>query len=133
MKNKINLKKQGFYKEMTYGSDNDSSIKDVMNIENDLILIEKICQYLNNGVVIVECCGTTIDAINSDNGVAGVPSLLTDGVWVWPGDLSYYVKQYNIKLTDDFVAMIKENNFNITIKKEDLFKNSIYIDGIKLL
>lgn len=133
MKNKLNLLKLGFYREMTYGSDNDVSIKDVLNTETNLELLNKVCQYLNSGAVIVECCGTTIDVINSDNGVAGVPSLLTDGVWVWPGDLSYYVKKYNIKLSDDFISTLKQNNFNINVKSEEILAKGIYVDGVKLL
>lgn len=133
MKNKLNLIKQGFYKEMTYGSDNDSSIKPLINTEIDKELIDKVCRYLDSGIVIMECCGTTTDALNQDNGIAGVPSLLTDGVWVWPGDLSYYVKKYNIKLNNDFLATIMKNNFCITVDSEELLKNSIYIDDIKLL
>jgi len=133
MKNKLYLTKQGFYKEMAYGSDNDSSIKPFIDTETDKGLIDKVCKYLDSGIVIMECCGTTLDALNQDNGIAGVPSLLTDGVWVWPGDLSYYVKKYKIKLDDSFISTMKQNDFKIKIKQEAVVESSVFVDGIKLL
>jgi hypothetical protein len=133
MKDKLYLVKQGFFKEMSYSEETDNSIKPFINTETDKVLIDKVCKYLDSGVVIMECCGTTIDALNESNGIAGVPSLLTDGVWVWPGDLSYYVKKYKIKLTDDFMSTLKQNNFNVNVNSEEILAKSIYVDGVKLL
>ena len=133
MKDKLYLVKQGFFKEMSYSEETDVSIKPFINTETDKVLIDKVCNYLDCGVVIMECCGTTIDALNESNGIAGVPSLLTDGVWVWPGDLSYYVRKYKIKLSDEFMLTLKQNNFNVNVNSEEILAKSIYVDGVKLL
>ena len=38
---------------------------------------------------------------------------LTDGVWIWPWELFYYVENFNISLPDDFISHAKRNNWII--------------------
>ena len=39
--------------------------------------------------------------------------VLTDGVWLWPAVLSYYVARYHVKLDPEFVAHASANNWII--------------------
>lgn len=34
------------------------------------------------------------------------PSAITDGIWVWPDGLVYYVKHYHSKLNSEFVSHV---------------------------
>ena len=50
---------------------------------------------------------TSKDIVDSNNGIAGCPDMLTDGIWLWPGDLAYYVKRYHLKLDEDFLQSMR--------------------------
>ena len=38
---------------------------------------------------------------------------LTDGIWMWPEGLHVYVDRYSVRLPDEFVAHMKQNDFEI--------------------
>lgn len=105
------LIRQGFYCEMPHAESTDPSIKDYIGKAQYGEDKTKILQYLQSGSIIVYCCGTCDDVINPENGIAGVPSFFTDGKWVWPGDLIYYVDRYNLLLPSEFVEDMKNNNW----------------------
>ena len=44
------------------------------------------------------------DVIDSSKGTAGTPTVYTDGKWIWPGDLAYYVKNYHLELPQEFLS-----------------------------
>ena len=112
----MNLIRQGYYREMPFGEDTDPSILDYINKANPEE-IDNICKYLKSGVVLITCCGTSTDAINPEKGIAGSPSVMTDGTWVWPGDLSYYVKNYRLELEPEFVFTMKSKNWKIELEE----------------
>ena len=105
------LIRKGFYKEMQLGEDSNPSMKEYINqkIENK----ELICQYLKNGYVMAACSDLVTDVIFPENGVIGSPDELTDGYWLWPGDLVYYVEKYNLKLDDDFIDYMRAHSWRI--------------------
>lgn len=106
------FRRQGFYKEMPHGEESDPSILDYVE-KMDRNDIEKIYKYLNEGKVLVACGGIMTDIINPSNGFAGCPELKTDGIWVWSGDLAYYVKHYHLGLEEKFIETMKNNNWHI--------------------
>ena len=77
----MNLIRQGYYREMPYAEDTDPSILDSIGKANPEE-IDSICTYLNAGIVLITCCGTSTDIIKPENGIAGTPSVMTDGTWV---------------------------------------------------
>lgn len=47
----------------------------------------------------------------------------TDGEWMWPRDLAYYVERYHVELPEDFVNFMRENDWRAPeLSKEDLAK-----------
>lgn len=108
----MKLKRQGFYKEMPHGNKNDLSILQFIREEGE-VEEDKIYQYLKEGIVLVSCGGIVKDVINSDKGIAGCPDILTDGYWLWPGDLAYYVKEYHLQLEKKFIKTMRDNNWHI--------------------
>lgn len=46
--------------------------------------------------------------------------LLTDGVWVWPGALIYYVREYHVILDPDFLQHAEAKNWNINPAEIDI-------------
>lgn len=104
-------RRQGFYREMPHGNEDDPSI--LLYIRDKSDKEERIYQYLNEGIVLVSCGGIVKDVVNPDNGIAGCPDILTDGVWMWPGDLAYYVKKYHLELGKEFVQGMEDSGWHI--------------------
>lgn len=125
----MNLLRVGFYKEMPHGMAGDPSIFENINVKQSKSELEKISSYLYEGVPLIICTGLVEDVINPEKGSAGVPSFLTDGVWVWPGDLAYYVKQYMLKLPESFLSHIKDNNYKVPIVEDELELDNVKIEG----
>ena len=74
----------------------------------------------------------TQDIITPEKGTSGVASDYTDCIWLWPGDLAYYVKNYNLKLPDEFISTMEQNNWQISKTIDDMDYSEIVIDGMKM-
>ena len=127
----MNLTSVGYFKEMLDGSPNNPSIKDYVN-KGTHSLIDKICAYLDNGIPLIVSPGTALDIIDESKGIAGSPSVLTDGKWAWSGVLSYYVKNYNLQLDDEFIETMAENGWVIPISEKEFDYSNILLDGMLL-
>lgn len=127
----MNLKSVGYFREMPDANPNDPSIKDFIN-RNTTYPVEKICNYLDRGIPIIVTPGTVMDVIDENKGIAGSPSVLTDGKWAWSGVLSYYVKNYRLLLNIEFINSMCENQWKIPIREDDLDYSDITIDDKQL-
>ena len=125
------VKTVGFYKEMPHGGKSTDSILDNIYKENSS-MVDSICCYLEKGIEFIVSPGIVNDVINPERGTAGDTSIYTDGKWIWPGDLSYYVRNYKLKLPDAFIDTMKSNNWKIPIKISNLDFNEIVVDGTKM-
>ncbi len=121
----MNLISVGFYKEMPHNGGTQISIKDY--IGKQVEYIDEICNYLSMNEAFIVSPGVVQDVINPEKGNSGTPSLYTDGKWVWSGDLAYYVKNYKLKLLDEFIDTMKGNSW---INDFDI--SSIDFDTLKL-
>lgn len=70
---------------------------------------ETILTYLKNGVPIAVTMQVVHSLIKNDNTIIGSVSYLTDGYWIWPSYLHFYVEKLSIELPQDFVSFIYEN------------------------
>lgn len=127
----MKVKTVGYYKEMPYGKNSAYSIRDFIN-KGDKHLVSSICRYLDSGIPFVVSPGCVYDIIHPEKGISGSGSTYTDGSWFWPDDLSYYVKNYNLKLPDEFIETMRNNNWEVKLSLEDLDYDEIEVDGIKL-
>ena len=127
----MKLKTVGFYKEMSQGRETDPSIFDSIHKENACI-IEKICKYLNQGVAFIISPGSLQDVIQPEKGISGVATSYTDGEWLWPGDLSYYVRQYALKLPEKFVESMLKNGWKVSFELNEKDCGTVEIDGVNI-
>lgn len=128
----MKLIRTGYFREMPHGEENDPSIKEAMNglkLDQDT---ERIIDYLDAGKTLVVCCGSSIDVVDPEKGISGTPSMLTDGVWVWPGDLSYYVRNYHVAIDAAFVEHMRSNNWAIDSIPINVNQEEIEFVGTKL-
>ena len=127
----IDLKPVGIFKEMSYGNESDPSIKEYIgsgNEENSL----RICGYLNSGVAVIVSPEVLYDVLSPSKVIAGTATAFTDGEWIWSGDLSYYVKNYNLQLPEEFLATMVRNELTVPVNVSDIDLSSISINGISL-
>ena len=125
----MNVNSVGYYKEMPHATKATESIYDHINKEKQEN-VDNICRYLESGVEFIVSPGKVEDVIKPENGTAGSPSTFTDGIWCWPGDLSYYVRKYRLKLPDEFISTMQSRDWKCNLKFEDLDYDEIIIDGV---
>lgn len=116
----MKLIRTGFFREMPHGETSDPLLKQSINTKYGDVEKQKICDYLKAGIVIVACGGTTLDVISEKGELAGCPEILTDGVWIWPGDLVYYVQKYDAKLDSKFITHMIEHGYRNTCTMKDI-------------
>ena len=94
----------GFFSEFNLSMADNGSIKDFIidRVDYDKY---RIIRYLKNGREEAVCPKVVYDLINNTI-ISTSFSVLSDGEYVWRHDLEYYVKNYNIKLPDDFIRKI---------------------------
>jgi hypothetical protein len=59
-----------------------------------------------------------LDADEPDAGPApptavGVSGVFTDGVWLWPGVLAYYVAKYHVRVDPEFIDHARARNWTV--------------------
>lgn len=118
----MKLKRVGFFKELRHGDPFGMSIKESIrsnSIENE----DKIIAYLDRGITFCVTPGLVSDVLDETRGIIRNLEILTDGIWVWPSDLSYYVKFYHVILDVEFIDHMKNNMWVMPTKEEvDLLK-----------
>ena len=114
------------FKELSYGDENADSIKKYIS-NNEYKNKNRIIEYLDSGICIASCVGVSEDVINPQKGIIGAPDALTDGKFQWYADLSYYVKEYNLKLPQEFIDNMIKNNWKIPISDKDIEEEIEYI------
>lgn len=127
----MNLKTTGFYKEMPHAIEAKESILEFID-KGNCADIDKVCTYLKSGIELIISPSVTKDLINPEKGTSGTASLYTDGMWVWPGDLAYYVKNYNLRLSDAFLATMVSNEWKVNLKETDLNFDMIEINNRRI-
>ncbi|MFD4947060.1 hypothetical protein ACFWNT_32175 [Streptomyces sp. NPDC058409] len=69
-------------------------------------------EYMSSCREIYTTMGAGLDVISDDEEfVAGAGSLITDGTWVWPLELQYYIRRYHVELPEDFLAAVRAANY----------------------
>jgi hypothetical protein len=72
---------------------------------------DRILSYLRGGVCLWACGGVMPDVLNPLPHVMTSPDYLTDGVWLWPGELEHYVAHHHIELPVEFVGHRRANGW----------------------
>jgi hypothetical protein len=107
------LIKVGFFRELEHGDTSgpslDESRTDTPSPDED-----RIARYLDAGHLYSASEGMVEDWLADDSDLMiGAPHILTDGVYAWPADLPYYVRNYHVRLPRHFVMHIQRNEFQV--------------------
>ncbi|MEV6394384.1 hypothetical protein AB0M39_06295 [Streptomyces sp. NPDC051907] len=68
--------------------------------------------YLASGTEIFSAMGAERDVMTGDAWIPGAGSLVTDGAWLWPHELSHYVERYHAQLPEEFSALVRAARYS---------------------
>jgi hypothetical protein len=94
----------GFFREMRHGEPDDPSLAALRSPTPGPHQVD-LARYLDAGHVLFATPGFATDVLDGTTRI-GPPHYLTDGQYVWPGDAAHYVRTYNVRLPDEFVAHV---------------------------
>ena len=66
---------------------------------------------------------TVRDALNPASSLPLYPGTNTDGLYLWPLELAYYVRTYHVRLPQHFVERMKSKNWNPPPRPSICFKD----------
>lgn len=79
---------------------------------NSIEVINKVVNYLVNGVLVFETFSIDEDITESELKLISRSGFLTDGVWVWPKYYAYYLKKVpNLSIDESFLEYLNDKNF----------------------
>jgi|GEM_PF-3705608 len=74
---------------------------------------KNLIEYLNGGAFINILLNSTKSIFNNNDSITSNETLLSDGNWIWSGDLNYYTENYDFKWPKEFFETIKANCYEI--------------------
>ncbi|MFD0687779.1 hypothetical protein [Actinomadura fibrosa] len=95
------IKNVGFFRELSHGDPDGPSLMACVS-KGDVKKRNLLASYLEHGAVLAVTGRDVYDVLADDKTVSGRLALMTDGTWLWPADLSYYVRVYNVQLPLEF-------------------------------
>ena len=73
----------------------------------------RIVAYLDAGKCLAGCGGAQFDVLDPFSKRVTSPDMVTDGVWLWPGELDYYVGVHHVELPAAFVTHMRMNGWAV--------------------
>jgi hypothetical protein len=108
----MKLIRVGFFRELSYGDQFGASLKEAVSKFSGAD-ISKVDFYLKSGVAFVVAPGISRDILSENHGIIGSLALLTDGTFLWPSDLAYYVEKYQTDLPRELLMHMEANDWKI--------------------
>ena len=113
----MSLMRAGFYRELVHGDPDGPSLR--MAAGRSVPDLARIAAYLD-GAPTLAATGSLVDDVL----VAGRPGvapleIATDGVWVWPRDLGYYVRVHAVSLPEAFVRHMRDRQWTPPVLSVD--------------
>jgi hypothetical protein len=104
------MRRDGFFSEIAGASQGAASVIEAVGvIEADRALV---AHYLADGYPVLHVPDAVVDPLLPDR-VAGSSTVLTDGVWVWPHALAYFVRAHGVEVAPDLVSRAREHGWSV--------------------
>jgi hypothetical protein len=106
----VEFRRVGFFRESCGGDASLPSIRGAVR-PTPHPNAERIVAYLNSGIrdEVLFCRHYVTDVLTPGKRFCVAPGPITDGVWIWPPDLAYYVRHYNVSLPEAFIAQMRQS------------------------
>lgn len=98
----MTVRNLGFFKEFPHGDVEGPSLVECV-AKGDTRIQGLIADYLEGGATLATTAQRVFDVMSKERCDAGPLAIITDGTWMWPADLAYYVRRYNISLPETFI------------------------------
>jgi hypothetical protein len=72
---------------------------------------DRVLEYLDHSALALPERGHDVDRLSSDGRVTVPIAFHTDGVWVWPAAVNYYLRRYGVPPEPDLVNHARTNGF----------------------
>lgn len=123
------MKLLGFIKEYDNLKESIDLDEFLNSVSQKAIDIEKAIQYLEKGALVLGWMGYVTDVKTKQ--LIAPDAYYTDGVWVWPTYLPYYLKQFpSVYINEDFVEYLVARDYNFLNDFDDRI-NSFEAELIK--
>ncbi|MFF8593726.1 hypothetical protein ACF061_20215 [Streptomyces sp. NPDC015220] len=109
------IKRAGFYREIggrATTADDAPSLRDAVQ-DSGPWDEDRVLAYLESGLEIYSTMGAERDVLTGEEWIAGSGSLMTDGTWLWPVDLTHYVRRHHAALPQEFLDHIRANDYTV--------------------
>ncbi|WP_165988051.1 hypothetical protein [Streptomyces sp. YIM 98790] len=108
----------GFFQELEHGDPDGGSLVESVG-KGDENVQELMADYLSGGYVIATTGQSAVDILDDRRPRSGTVDVRTDGVWVWSGDLAYYVRKYNVALPAELIARARDHGWECPAPGEE--------------
>ena len=99
------------------------SIFEVQRQVLNIALLRQVVKYLTQNPVCIASPGVVFSAFDAKD-IAGTSSIMTDGVWVWPDTLPFYIQKPSIALPEKFFEHMKRYAF-VPLRESDIDINRL--------
>lgn len=121
----------GFFRELPDGEPGAESVFDALG-QGDGAESENLARYLDGGAWLAITTSFADDVIEVGRRGVARRGVMTDGVWLWPGELGHHVRAYNLRLPAEFVAHARERRWEkaeVTIQQLAELEAESYTDA----
>ncbi|KUN89642.1 hypothetical protein AQJ66_04185 [Streptomyces bungoensis] len=115
------IKRAGFYREIggrATTADDAPSLRDAVQ-DSGPWDEDRVLAYLGSALEIYTTMGAERDVLTGEEWIAGSGSLMTDGTWLWPVDLTHYVRRHHAALPREFLDHIRANNYTVPVVTDE--------------
>ena len=107
----MKLRRIGHFYELS----SDSQRQEIRNLRGNLHapLKQKALRYLRSGVNTGIVIMVEYDHSSMPEACLGSVGLMSDGKWIWPSSLAYYVETYDLGLPADFLEDMANNDWSV--------------------
>lgn len=105
----MTLRRVGFFRELRHGFPDGPSLHACKR--GDWNGAGQAVSYLRKGNVVAATGSLADDVLDPKKTRVAPLAVLSDGIWVWPADLAYYVETYACELPPDFVNHMREQGW----------------------
>jgi hypothetical protein len=75
--------------------------------------LDRVLAYLENAPIVLAARGYDADELDSSRGSNVPMTFHTDGEWIWPGSVAYYLREHEIPPEPEFLIHIGERGFEL--------------------
>jgi hypothetical protein len=103
------VREVGYFSELGHGRPDGPSLRGSLRQEPSPEE-SHLVRYLRSASVLA-ANGPASDVLSGEP-LSETLCVMTDGTWVWPSDLPFYVERYHVELPTDFVEHARQSGWN---------------------